>query len=186
MDSVNKRLVLLVLIPAILVGCGGMMNDLNPSGTNKQTASQSGTVGYSVGQIAPDFTLPDTLGTTFTLSTALTETGVDGVVLYFTMWCPACDVDMSDMRSSQIPNFPNVRFMAIDYLAATAAEASHSQQENGYAGSDYLVLADTTKVAQTLYNGTMGVTVVIDKAGTIRMNEGYKNDRLSAALTSLP
>jgi peroxiredoxin len=186
MGSVNIRWLLLVLIPAFFAGCGGMMNDLNPSSSDKQVSVQAGTIGPHVGQNAPGFTIYDTLGTSITLSSALTETGVKGLVLYFTMWCPTCDIHMSSMRSSRIPLFSNVRFYAVDYVSGTVADARNSELSNGYEGSGFIVLADTTQTVMDLYNGTMGTTVVIDKTGIIRMNEDYKDDRLSAALTALP
>jgi len=186
MGSVNTRWLLLFLIPIVLAGCGGMMDDLNPSNSDKQATVQAGTEGPAVGQNAPDFTLSDTLGTSVTLSSVLTGTTVNGVVLYFTMWCPTCDIHMSSMRSSQIPMFPNVRFYAIDYVSSTVADARNSEISNGYEGSGFIVLADTVQTVLNLYQGTMGTTVVIDKTGIIRMNEDYKDDRLTAALASLP
>jgi peroxiredoxin len=176
MGSVNKHWLLLVLILTFFAGCGGMMNDLNPSSSNKS----------QMGQIAPDFTLSDTLGNSVTLSSALTATGVKGVVLYFTMWCPTCDVHMSSIRSSQIPIFPNVRFYAVDYYDVTVADARNSELSNGYDGSGFIVLADTANTVLNLYHGTMGITVVIDKDGIIRMNEVYDDNRLTSALTNLP
>lgn len=176
MDSADVRRLLLVLILTFFSGCGGMLDDLKPSGSDK----------HRVGQLAPDFTLSDTLGTSVTLSTILTGTDVSGVVLYFTMWCPTCDVHMSSMRSSHIPTFPNVRFIALDYVSGTVADARNSELSNGYAGSGFIVLADTAQTVLNLYRGTMGTTVVIDKAGVIRMNEDYKDDRVTAALAVLP
>ncbi len=186
MLSVNIRWLLLLLITICLAGCGGMMDDLNPSNSDKQSTVQAGTVGPSVGQNAPDFTLSDSLGTSVTLSSVLTGTAVNGVVLYFTMWCPTCDIHMSSMQSSQIPMFPNVRFYAVDYVSSTVAGARNSELSNGYEGSGFIVLADTVQTVLNLYHGTMGTTVVIDKTGVIRMNEDYKDDRLTATLTSLP
>jgi peroxiredoxin len=186
MGSANMRWLLQLLIPIFFAGCGGIMDDLNPSNSDKQAIVQAGTVGPSVGQNAPDFTLSDTLGTSVTLSSVLTGTDLNGVVLYFTMWCPTCDVHMSSMRSSQIPMFPNVRFYAIDYVSSTVADARNSELSNGYEGSGFIVLADMVQTVLNLYQGTMGTTVVIDKTGIIRMNEDYKDDRLTATLTSLP
>jgi peroxiredoxin len=179
------RRLFLFMIPIILAGCGGMMDDLKPSGSDKQAIVQEGTVGPHVGQNAPDFTISDTLGTNVTLSSVLTGTA-NGVVLYFTMWCPICDVHMSSMRSTQIPMFPNVRFFAVDYVSSTISDARNSELSNGYDGSGFTVLADTMQTVLNLYDGTMGTTVVIDKAGIIRMNEDYKDDRLTDALTKLP
>ena len=79
-----------------------------------------------------------------------------------------------------------MRFYAVDYVSGTVADARNSELSNGYEGSGFIVLADTVQTVLNLYHGTMGTTVVIDKTGVIRMNEDYKDDRLTAALTSLP
>ena len=93
MCSVKEGFLLLLMV--LLAGCGGMTDDLVPSGSDKRPAVVPGTTGPLVGQNAPDFTLPDTLGTSVTLSSVITTTGVKGAVLYFTMWCPICDSHMS-------------------------------------------------------------------------------------------
>ena len=176
MGSVNMRWLLLMLILTVLAGCGDMMDDLNPSGSDK----------HQTGQLAPDFTLSDTLGTSVTLSSVLTGTAVDGVVLYFTMWCPVCEVHMNSIQSSQIPSFPNVRFYAVDYVSGTVADARNAELSNGFAGAGFIVLADTAQAVLGSYHATMGTTVVIDKTGVIQMKEDYKSDRLTAALAALP
>jgi peroxiredoxin len=182
MGSANKRWLILFLV--ILTGCGGMMDDIAPSGRDKRPAAQPGTVGFAVSQNAPDFTLSDTLGNSVTLSSALTTTNTQGVVLYFTMWCPSCTADMNDMRSSIIPAFPNVRFFAVDYVSGSIAEAA--SVAGGFTGS-YTVLADTQQAVLNLYQATMETTVVIDRSGVIRMNESYKDgSRLQAVLSGLP
>jgi peroxiredoxin len=162
-----------------------MMDDLKPSGSDNRPIVQSGTVGPAVGQNAPDFTLSDTLGNSVTISTVFPT--VQGVVIYFTMWCPICDTDMSNMQSTQIPSFPNVRFYAVDYVSATVADARNSEIANGYDGSGFTVLADTHQTVLGLYQATMGTAVVIDRMGVIRMNENYKDgSRLQTVLTNLP
>ena len=176
MGSVKMPWLLLVLTLSFFAGCGGMVDDLNPSNADK----------HHVGDIAPDFTLSDTLGTSVTLSSVLTGTAVDGVVLYFTMWCPVCEVHMNSIQSSQIPSFPNVRFYAVDYVSGTVADARNAELSNGFAGTGFVVLADTTRAVLGSYNATMGTTVVIDKTGVIQMKEDYKSDRLAAALAALP
>jgi peroxiredoxin len=169
------------------VGCGGMRDDLLPSGSDKRPVVQPGTIGPFVGQFAPDFTLPDSLGGIVTLSSALTATGVQGTVLYFTMWCPICDTHMSHMRSNEIPAFPGVRFFAVDYVSGTVADARSAEISNGYDGSGFTVLADTQQTVLNLYQATMGTTAVIDRTGVVRMNEDFKDGtRLDAALTALP
>jgi len=185
MDSANVRRLLLVM--CILAGCGNMTNDLYPSGSNKVPPVQPGTIGPAVGQFAPDFTLSDTLGNSVTLSTAVTTTGVQGTVLYFTMWCPICDSHMSHMLSATVPGFPDVRFFAVDYVSGSAADARNAEISAGYAGTAFTVLADTQQTALNLYQATMGTTVLIDRNGVIQMNEDYKDGtRLRTALTELP
>jgi peroxiredoxin len=185
MASVRQVLVFALLL--LVAGCGGMTNDIFPSGSDKRTAVQPGTIGPAVGQFAPDFTLQDTFSSIVTLSSTLTGTGVQGAVLYFTMWCPICDTHMSHMRTSEIPAFPSVRFYAVDYVSGSVAEARNAEISNGYDGSGFTVLADTHQTVLNLYQATMGSTVVIDRTGVVRMNEDFKDGtRLDAALAALP
>jgi len=183
MDSIKMLALLLMLL--LYAGCGNTLNDLNPSNSDKRPAVQPGTIGAVVGQNAPDFTLSDTLGNTVTLSSVVPLE--QGVVLYFTMWCPICDTHMSQMRSNEIPNYPNVRFYAIDYVSGTVAEARNAELSNGYVGSGFTILADTQQAALGLYLATMGTTIVIDSSGVVRMNEDYKDGaRLRSILAGLP
>ena len=181
MDSAKRygRLLLLALLLA-LVGCG----DLDPSGSDKRSPVEPGTTGPAVGQNAPDFTLPDSLGNSLTLSAIFPS--ANGVVLYFTMWCPICDAHMSHMRSSVMPQFPGARFLAVDYVSGSVAEARTSEIANGYAGSGFTVLADIGGNVLRAYAATMGTTVVIDNTGVVRMNEDYRDGaNLSGVLDAL-
>jgi len=176
-----------IILLCAITACGGMTDDLFPSGSDKRPPVQPGTIGPAVGQLAPDFTLSDSLGNTVTLSTSVTTTGVQGTVLYFTMWCPICDTHMSHMRTNQIPAFPSVRFYAVDYVSGSVTEARNAEISNGYDGSGFTVLADTQQSVLNLYQATMGSTVVIDRTGVVRMNEDFKDGtRLDAALATLP
>jgi hypothetical protein len=185
MGSVKISALLILLV--LLTGCGGMTDDLFPSGSDKQPAVIPGTIGPLPGQIAPDFTIPDMFGTAVTLSSVITTTGVQGAVLYFTMWCPICWTHMDDILHVQIPAFPNVRFYAVDYVNGTLADVQQSAINTGYYGTALTILADTQNIVESLYHGTMGVTVVVDRNGIVRMNEDYKDGvRLHTVLTDLP
>lgn len=178
----NKLILAVILL--LITGCGSMKDDLLPSGADKRPAVQQGTTGPAVGQLAPDFVLSDTLGNTVTLSTILPQQ--KAVVLYFTMWCPTCDSHMSHMRNSVIPQFPLVKFYAIDYVSGSVAESRNAELSNGYGGSPFTVLADTTQKVLHEYQGTMGTTIVIDAGGVVNMNEDYKDGtRLEAILTTV-
>ena len=163
-----------------LIGCGNMKGDLLPSGSDKRPPVQAGTIGPAVGQIAPEFTLPDSSGTV-TLSSVLPTH--KGVVLYFTMWCPSCASEMSYMQNPQnpiMPQNPNVLFFAVDYVSGSVAAAQ------GNDPSGFIVLVDINQAVLKLYNATMGTTVVIDKNGVIQMNQGFWAEKLQSVLAGLP
>lgn len=173
---------LLLVFVFALTAC----DDLAPDGSDKRAPADPNVVGSDPGQIAPDFSLFDTQGNAVTMSVELAS--VDGIVLYFTMWCPVCDAHMSHLRTQVIPNYPNVRFLIIDFVSGSIADALAAQQNNGY--TDLTVLVDDASVVEALYRGTMGTTVVIRNdggQGTILMNEDYKDaSRLIESLDSLP
>jgi peroxiredoxin len=181
-----KEITLFIAI-VLIAGCGSMKDDLCPSGEDKQPAVTPGSTGYLPGQIAPDFTVPDMFGNNVTLSSVVTTTGVQGAVLYFTMWCPVCWNHMDDMLNVQIPSFPNVRFYAVDYVNGTIADVQQSAFNTGYGNTALTILADTQNIVENLYHGTMGITIVVDSAGIVRMNEDYKDGvRLHNVLAGLP
>jgi len=171
----------------LLAGCGGMMDDLNPSGADKRPAVTSGIVGEQPGQRAADFSIPATEGGTFTLSDHLTggASPADAVVLYFTMWCPTCDSDMDIIRSSLMPIYINagktVRFVAVDYLNTVDVARQEIIRFSGFTG-----VVDVGDVAEDFFKGGMGKTVVIDKNGIIRLNEDFRNGaNLKSALAAI-
>jgi len=171
------------LVAIALLGLVGCQNDLNPSGEDKRSTVQTGIIGNQVGQIAPDFTLESTLNTFHTLSSEFATH--EGVVLYFTMWCPVCDSHMSHMRATYVPNYPNVQFFIVDYVNATVTNARTAQISNGY--GDMTVLADVNQSVLNLYGGTMGTTVVVDRFGMVQMNQDYSDgSKLGQVLGSLP
>lgn len=171
------------LLLLLLSACG---TDLAPSGTDRRPSVQCGITGPQVCQNAPDFTVSDSLGNAVTLSSVLSAPSTSGVVMYFTMWCPTCDSHMSYMQDFIIPANPHVVFYAVDYVSATVADARNAQVSNGFAGSGFVVLADTTNAALNEYNATMATTVVIDKNGVVKMNELFKTDKLQGVLGALP
>ncbi len=172
----------LLLFTLLMAGCG---DNLLPSGEDKRPSVQAGTAGSSVGQLAPAFSVPDINGTTVTLTDALS--GKQGIVLYFSMWCPICDSHMNNLRSYVAPNFPNVGFYIVDYVSGSVADAASAAAASGFAGGTIGVLSDVAHQLTGAYQGTMGTTIVIDNTGTVRLNEDYRDGiRLQAVLASLP
>lgn len=157
-----------------LCSCGGMMDDLRPSGVdNSQTANASAT-GGTQGQKAPDFTVSDTLGRSVNLYTEL-ESGVTGVVLYFTMWCPVCAAHSDNMLANTVPLYPNVKFFLVDYVSGTVSAARDAQVSNGYGNTAFGVLVDSSGSILSSFGATMGTAVVVSKSGVVTMKEDYKD-----------
>lgn len=159
-----------------IAGCGGMADDLNPSGDDKRPTVGAGTTGAQVGQIAPDFAIVDSLGNTRTLSSEISALSPgNAVVLYFTMWCPICDSHQSHILSSVIPAFPGSKYFLVDYVSGSVGGTRQAEVSNGYSGSLFTALADTDSSVLNLFSATMSTTAVIDSSGIVRMNEDYKD-----------
>ncbi len=174
---------LLIGMLLLLSGCQDITDDLNPSGEDQRPDVEAGSVGYQVSQIAPDFTLQDSLDTQRVLSEELLLG--EPVVLYFTMWCPICDSHMSHMISAIMPNYPNVNYFFVDYVSGSVALARSNQLANGY--GNYQVLVDESEQVKALLHATMGTTIVIGADGVIRMNEDYRDgSKLYQILGELP
>lgn len=177
------KLILFAMILQLAACGGGVTDDLLPSGEDKRPDVEPGSVGTQVGQLSPDFNVQDTLDNSHMLSTELVS--ADAVVLYFTMWCPICDSHTSHMRSTIIPDFPNVRFFLVDYVSGSISASRAAQLSNGYATST--VLVDTHQTLFNLYNASIGTVVVIDSTGIVQMNEDYKDGvKLRQTLDALP
>jgi peroxiredoxin len=174
----SLRALFFVALFSALCGCG---NNLAPDSSDKRSQTPS-----SVGRPAPAFSISDVDGNTVTLPGALS--GNSGIVLYFTMWCPICDVHMSYLRSVSMPAFPNVHFYLVDYVSGSVADARNAAISDGFYGTPRLtVLADVGNSVLNAYDATMGSTVVIDSSGVIRMNEDLKDgSRLQSVLSGLP
>ena len=139
-------------------------------------------VGTQVGQQSPDFLLLDTLGNHRGLYDELSKS--TGVVLYFTMWSPVNDVEVSHMRAEIMPLFPDVSFFLVDFVSGSVLLSRDAQLSNGFA--DIETLVDANQIVFNLYQASMGTTVVIDNTVIVRMNEYYKDGtKLTDVLTTL-
>lgn len=167
------RIAMLLALITLFSGCGDFLDDLNPAGVD------SGSTGTLT--TASDITISDSLGN------AVTVPPVSGpIVLYFTMWCPVCDMHMSHMLSSIVPDFPSVTFYLVDYVSSSVSQVRTYEVSNGYSGTAFTTLADVNNLLENYYDGTMGTTVAIDGSKLIRMNEDYKDgSRLRSILTEI-
>jgi hypothetical protein len=184
MCSAERRAVTALLgLLLVLAGCGGMGDDLFPSGADQRPPVIPGTVGPAVGQIAPDFTLTAVDGSPVTLYAVLAT--APGAVLYFTMWCPICDAHMSDMQLNAIPAYPDVPFFALDYVSGSVEAARDAQVGSGWGTTSFTVLSDVGAAVEGFYQAPMAV-VVVDRDHVVRMNGEYTWARLQPVLEALP
>jgi len=94
---------------------------------------------------------------------------------------------MSNMRSVVVPSYPDVRFLVVDYVSGSVANARNAELSSGYSGSGFTVLADTNQAVLGSFHATMGTTIVVDPSGVVHLNEDYKDgSRLRSALSALP
>lgn len=176
-----SKLILLALL--LVAGCGEVGRDLAPSGRDRRPEVAPGSVGFAVGQTAPDFAATDTMGNAVSLAALLAADRP--VVLYFTMWCPICDAEMSHMVSEIAPAHPETAFLAVDYVSGSVAQARAAQVAAGYGSSLYTVLADIDRSLLDACGATMSTTLLIDKSGIVRMNEDYRDGAKLARLLAL-
>ena len=178
------RLLSLLMGIIILSACDGITDDLFPSGEDKRPDVDTGVEGIAVGQQSPDFSMYDTLGNSRGLYAELARP-IDGVVLYFNMWCPICDSHASHMRANVMPLFPDVQFFLVDYVSGSISVSRDAQLANGY--GDIETLVDIGQVVFDMYQASMGTTIVVDRNGIIQMSEDYKDGvKLTETLQALP
>jgi len=182
-----KKLIL-IFSTLMLLGCGDMMDDLDPSGSDNRLPVVAGSTGNMPGQIVADFSLKDSLDSDFVLSDHLDggASRADVVVLYFTMWCPVCLAHSDHMLNTIVPSFANrgdVVFALVDYVSGSVAATRAAERANGFANSAFITLSDVNLSVFDQLNGAMGSVVVVDSDGTVLMNEDYRNGvALSAVL----
>lgn len=157
------RLLIFSFLLIGLSGCGDMIDDLNPSGKDKSSLGEV---------ITEDFIIYDIDGNLITIFDEFP--GKKAIVLYFTMWCSACDSEMSLMQNYIIPDFPDVTFFAVDYDSATVNEA---RENEGNAWPAFTTLADIDDTLDNAFDGAMGVTVVIDSSRVLRMKELFDDGK---------
>jgi len=192
MYSANTwRPVAVALLCLHLVACGGVEDDLWPSDEDQRGSVAAGSVGALPGQTAADFQVQDSVGNAVQLADYLSDgaTPADAVVLYFTMWCPICLSHSDHMLSTVVPRFRDrgdVVYALVDYVSGSVALSRAAEQANGYAGSDFVVLADVDQALFDQFDAAMGTIVVIGPDGVIRLNEDYRTGaHLAASLDGL-
>ena len=93
------------------------------------------------------------------------------------MWCPVCLAHSAHINNVIIPQFSdrgNVVYALVDYVSGDVYFTQASALANGYAYSEFKILADVDQQVFDQLNAAMGTVVVIDNDGTILLNEDYR------------
>jgi peroxiredoxin len=169
------------LLALAMLACG-TGDDLWPSGRDRRPPVEKGSIGPAVGQVAPDFTRPDTQGAEHGLYATLAT--APGVILYFNMWCPICDAHLQDLQAQAIPAFPDVPVWAVDYVSGSVADSRNAQLQAGWGGAPFTFLVDAGAGLESFYQASMAM-VVIGADHVVRYNGSYDWGRLQPVLANL-
>ncbi len=172
-----KSLSLLLMVATSMLQCSNLLPD-----AADLRGQNPGNI-LAVGQQAPNFALPVTDGSTLTLASGLA--GKNGLVIYFTMWCPVCTSHTDEVVQAILPAYPNARYVMVDYVSSGIGEAATLKTYGGYDSTGIVVALDSSQSLMNSYGATMAFVVIIDSAGKIRMNEVYKRQKMEQILGSL-
>lgn len=164
------------------LGACGVDRDLWPSGRDRTPPVVAGTLGPAVGQTAPDFSRPDTVGVDHALYATLAT--APAVILYFNMWCPICDAHMLDLQRQVVPAFPAVPVWVVDYVLDGVAASRAAQLQSGWGSAPFTFLVDAGGAVEAFYQAPMAL-VVIGADHVVRYNGEYDWHRLQPVLAAL-
>jgi peroxiredoxin len=128
------------------------------------------------GDLAQDFTLTDSNGTSHTLSAYRGNV----VVLYFAMWCTTCRANTLELQQEiYLPlKDKGVNVFAVDYLGNKQPEVRSIVHDLKLA---YPALLDNQTLTNR-YDGKMSLTLVIDRKSVIRYYDFYDFEKVTAAV----
>ncbi|CAM4221896.1 peroxiredoxin-like family protein [Zobellia nedashkovskayae] len=93
--------------------------------------------GLSVGDKAPDFTLPNALGKDITLSEML-KSGIVVIKFYRGGWCPICNLDLREVQSK----LPEIKSLGASFLAISPQSPDSALTAKEKNNLDFEVLSD--------------------------------------------
>lgn len=94
-------------------------------------------VGLPVGDVAPDFVLPDALGRPTALRAAL-ERGLVVLTFYRGEWCPYCNLQLRSLQAA----LPDIRALNASLMAVSPQSPDHSLSVTEKHGLEFAVLSD--------------------------------------------
>lgn len=161
---------IVLLLPA---GCGS---------EPRQTQQENATTGIMQGQMAPDFTLTDISGSTFSLKS---QRGKSSVLLTFwATWCPYCIQSIPTLAAlhREYADKP-VQVISVNVAANDPIQKVMAMQKR--MSIPYPILYDSDNVVSRLY-AVQGipVNVLIDARGIIRFRDYQLPENIRALLDS--
>lgn len=170
---VNLKLIALAIVGGLLVGGIYAIANL-PHGSN-----------VPAGSPAPDFTLTDSTGRTFSLS----DFRGRPVVLFFMTtsdWCVPCKVETRDGLRPLQDNFgQRVQIISIEVLPKDRSDADLNAYRAAY-GSNWIYARDTAGVSQKYGVTALSTVIIVDQNGYIRFAGADPSyDQLASVVRSL-
>lgn len=180
----------LAVLVLLLAGCN---NNLLPSDEDKRMGVVAGSLGKQPTQKVANATVKDISGNDVSLYDFIAAEGgatpADAIVIYFTMWCSTCLTHMSDLYNDIRPTFSskgNVKYIIVDFVSGSVSSAKSSARAYGFDSTEFVVLADTERTIRDQLGGNMGITLVIDSTGIIKLNQEYRSgEEIDASLSIL-
>jgi len=154
----NIKIILLGLVLVsilILSGCG--------NSSNNDTVIPTGNIGANVGDIAPDFTLNDVDGNSYTLSQFK---GKPVLLAYFATWCTPCQIEANTVK--QVDDETGGNKFAVYQIGVDDRENLNDlkQFKSGYGNNDWII-GFGFDVAEQYNVRTLDTTLIIDEDGII-------------------
>lgn len=175
---------ILLLILAILGGAW-----INFS---RESVSEEGGSVYTeapiVGHLAPDFTLPTTVGSSVSLTDHVDRNGNGGrpvVLNYWASWCGPCRVETPELQIASLKYKNRVAILGVNQGESASAIVEFGTSY----GLSYPLLIDENNAVNQLY-GIVGLptTIFIDRKGIVRevfvgiLNRATLEERLDRLL----
>ena len=132
-----------------------------------------------VGQTAPDFILKDIDGNTHRLSDYRGKV----VMIYFAMWCGVCRANSFEIEKELYEKYHDkgLEVFAADYLNNKKEDLKPIIKDLGLR---FKTLMDDGSMTKS-YNGTMAMTIVIDRKGIIRYRDFYNTEKVEDVIKIL-
>ena len=162
--KVRTRRTVLVIIGVMTLTVGGWLIWNALQTTKTPTVNSSGVTGTSIGDTAPDFTVPTLAGDTFTLSE---QRGKPAIVFFMAYWCGTCLPEAQALAQLQQEYGDRVSIVALDVDPTSTPEALAQFKRAAGDGAFVWAFDASQQVATSYQVRSLDTTYVLDRAGVI-------------------